>query len=91
MIPANDADEIGISPPSLTLDWEAYAPLLNDPSISEDQKRELIETLWSIVLSFVDLGFDVHPVQQVCGQGDDPLNIVGSDLISLTTKEREDT
>ncbi len=56
------------APPSLTIDWDAYLPLFEDETISDDDKRELIDALWSIVVSFVDLGFGVHPVQQACGK-----------------------
>ena len=53
------------APPSLTIDWDAYLPFFEDEDISDEHKRELIEALWSIMVSFVDLGFGVHPVQQV--------------------------
>ena len=51
-----------------TLDYEAYAPYLEDSNMSEAQKREFLETLWSIIVSFVDLGFGAHPIQQACGE-----------------------
>ncbi|MEM8750719.1 MAG: hypothetical protein AAGF28_10475 [Pseudomonadota bacterium] len=51
------------SPPTLELDIEYYQSFLDDVDISDDKKQELIETLWSIVVSFVDLGFDIHPLQ----------------------------
>ena len=51
--------------PSLELDLEAYAPYLESADISEEDKRQLIEMLWSIVVSFVQLGYGVTPVQQV--------------------------
>lgn len=54
--------------PRASIDWEAYLPLIKDGDIPEDQKRELIETLWWIMLAFVDLGFDLHPIQQGCGE-----------------------
>ncbi len=82
------------APPTLTIDWEAYLPLFEDEDISETEKRELIEALWSIVVSFVDLGFGVHPVQQACGQDDDPLSDLPPDLVSLFMDEhaqQEDT
>jgi len=56
------------APPSLSIDWDAYLPFFEDEDISEADKQELIEALWSIVVSFVDLGFGVHPVQQACGK-----------------------
>lgn len=56
------------APPSLTIDWDAYLPFFEDEDISEADKHELIEALWSIVINFVDLGFGVHPIQQACGK-----------------------
>ena len=48
----------------LELDFEAYAPFLEDADISDDDKRQLIEALWSVVVSFVQLGYGLSPVQQ---------------------------
>ena len=82
------------APPTLNIDWDAYLPFFEDEDISENDKQELIEALWSIVVSFVDLGFGVHPVQQACGQDDDPLNDLPPDLVSLLMEEhaqQEDT
>ncbi|MEH6521119.1 hypothetical protein [Sulfitobacter sp.] len=79
------------APPTLTIDWDAYLPFFEDQDISEEDKHALIEALWSIVVGFVDLGFSVHPVQQACGQDDDPLSDVPSDLLSLIREEQEDT
>ncbi len=45
-----------------------FRPLSRREHIPDDQKRELIETLWSIVVAFVDFGFGIHPVQQNCGE-----------------------
>lgn len=49
---------------ALTLDAEYYQAFLDDAAISEDRKREMVETLWQIIVAFVDLGFGVHPAQQ---------------------------
>ncbi len=49
---------------TLTLDVEYYQSFLDDVDISDEQKSELIETLWNIVVQFVDLGFGIHPLQQ---------------------------
>lgn len=48
--------------PTLTLDFDRYAPFLDDEDIGEDDKRALLEALWSIVVGFVDLGFEVRAV-----------------------------
>ncbi|MBL1438169.1 MAG: hypothetical protein COB08_018450 [Rhodobacteraceae bacterium] len=53
------------NPPTLTIDWELYGKYLDESDLSDTEKREFLETLWSIVVSFVDLGFGVHPLQQV--------------------------
>jgi hypothetical protein len=62
------------SRPTLTVDWMAYAHHLEDSAMSDDEKREFIETLWSVVVSFIDMGFDVRSPDDACGQEakDDP-------------------
>ena len=47
--------------PSLSVDWEVYAAMLEDSDMPLDDQKELIETLWSIVVMFVDLGYDIKP------------------------------
>ena len=48
--------------PIVTLDYALYQHYLDDADMSEDQKREFLETLWTIIVGFVDLGFGVHPL-----------------------------
>ncbi len=50
--------------PTITLDYALYESYLNDSDLSDEQKIEFIDTLWNIIVSFVDLGFGVHPSQQ---------------------------
>jgi len=58
--------------PSLSVDYEAYAHLLDASEMNEEKKREFIQALWSVIYGFASLGFEVHPVQQSkkqpCGQ-----------------------
>lgn len=54
--------------PTLTVDVRKYEAMLDDPSLSQQQKEEFLRALWSIVVSFVELGFGVHPLQEACGQ-----------------------
>jgi len=50
-------------------DWHEWLPFFEDSELNERQKQEMIETLWSIVLTFVDLGWDVRPApQEISGQ-----------------------
>ena len=59
-----DKDEQNEGFKALTLDIDTYQALLDDPELSEDQKREFIETLWAIIVQCVDWGYGIHPVQQ---------------------------
>lgn len=54
--------------PTLTVDWEAYALYLEGSDLSDDEKREFIETIWTIVVGFVDLGFTVKSPEAPCGK-----------------------
>lgn len=76
---------------SLSIDWEVYAAMLEDSDMPRDQQKELIETLWSISVMFVDMGFDLNPVQQICGEPDDPLSDSPPDLLSLLKAEFNQT
>lgn len=51
----------------LEVDLEKYQAYLDDAALSDEHKQEFLEALWSIVVSFVDLGFGVHPMQEVAG------------------------
>ncbi|MEO0613723.1 MAG: hypothetical protein AAFY83_10445 [Pseudomonadota bacterium] len=55
-------------PFAVELDIEKYISQVEDFDLTEQQKREFLETLWAIMVSFVDLGFGIHPVQEVCGK-----------------------
>lgn len=50
---------------AITFDLNAYLPYLEDHNITEADKEALLKTLWSIVLSMVDLGFEIHPLNLV--------------------------
>lgn len=52
---------------ALTLDVELYQQYLDAPDVSEDQKRQFLEAMWSIMVGFVDLGFEVR-AEESCGQ-----------------------
>ncbi len=54
------------SPPILTVDVEKYQAYLDGADMTEAQKEEFLQALWSIIVSFVDLGFGVHPLNEVC-------------------------
>ena len=49
----------------ITVDWKLYEHHLAASDLTDDQKREFLEALWYILITFVDLGFGIEPVQQV--------------------------
>lgn len=61
--------------PSVEIDMAKYQAHLDDPSLSDEQKEEIIKALWSIMMAFVDLGFGVHPAQEVCGKQGSKLDV----------------
>ncbi|MFQ6550648.1 hypothetical protein AADZ90_022130 [Aestuariibius sp. 2305UL40-4] len=76
--------------PKLTLDWDAYLPLLEDEDIPEEQKRELIKTLWLIVVTFVDLGFGIETTQTICGETPDEIADLLDDVLDWDEVRDED-
>jgi len=49
--------------PTLSVDVDYYQDIIDDPDVSDERKRELIEFVGNIVMQFIDLGFGVHTVQ----------------------------
>ena len=49
------------------IDAAKYQKYLDDPSLNDEQREQIIKALWSIITAFVDLGFGVHPMQEVIG------------------------
>lgn len=54
----------------LKVDVERYQSYLDDMDMTRDQKEEFLQAMWLMMMSFVELGFEVHPVQEVCGKLD---------------------
>lgn len=57
-----DETQGGGYPGALPLDVEKYLPDLADDDISEAQKIEFLQTLWSIMSALVDLNWGVDSV-----------------------------
>lgn len=50
------------------LDHGKYLHQLDGLDLSDDQKRELLDTVWSIMRAFVELGFSSDLGASACGQ-----------------------
>lgn len=53
-----DETAVSVAPPP-RLHHEKYKDHLEGMELSDDQARELLETLWHVMVSFVDVGFRV--------------------------------
>ena len=71
----------------LEIDLDHYQSYLDDPSLSADQREEIIGALWMIISAFVELGFGVHPAQQACGK---PQTSLDRWAKSESTKPKQD-
>ena len=80
------------SPPTLGLrfDWQDWLPYFEDEAIPDDQKQELIETLWAIVTAFVDMGWSLNPTQQICGQDIDLKAVLEQAVLASDFQETRD-
>ena len=76
---------------TLTIDVDKYQELLDDVDIPDEQKLELIETLWNIVVQFIDLGFGIHPVQRSSASARDESQIALSNLIKEFAETEKQT
>ena len=65
--------------PTLAIQFDAqeFAHFLDQSDLTHDQKLEYIQTIWGIVLQFIDMGFGIHPIQQACGQFDEAAVLCG--------------
>jgi hypothetical protein len=50
-------------------DPDKYRVYLEDTELTEDQQSEYLKILWSIMATFVELGFGLDSVQQVIQTG----------------------
>lgn len=56
------------SRPVVHVDIARYQAFLDSAEMTEAQKEEFVKVLWSIIVAFIDLGFGIHPLQEVCGK-----------------------
>lgn len=52
----------------IKVDVERYQSYLDDTGMTDQQKKDFLQAMWLVMMSFVEMGFDVHPIQHVCGK-----------------------
>lgn len=52
----------------LEVDIAKYQAMLDEPELTESEKRQFIEALWKILVTLIDLGFDLHSAKVACGK-----------------------
>ncbi len=62
----------GDTPMALNLDIETYLSQLEDWDAPDEKKKEFIQTLWALLLTFAEIGFEIHPSQQAAKEGRKP-------------------
>lgn len=71
------------SPQIVKIDYALYEQYLETSDLSEAEKQEFLDALWSIIVNFVDLGFGVHPLQQACEQKLEKLALPKPEMLNL--------
>ncbi|SLN56756.1 hypothetical protein TRL7639_03053 [Falsiruegeria litorea R37] len=79
------------SQPTLRFDVNDWLPYIEDENASYEQKIELIETLWAIVIGFVDLGWDIKSVNESCGEDADLYTLLTSGMVDLENAQTDQT
>jgi len=75
---------------TLIVDVSLYEEYLAESGMSDSEKKEFLEAVWSIVCNFVELGFGVHPLQECCGQNDEnPENSTHDDADHVGSKQEQ--
>ena len=82
------------SPPNpqttIHFDWQEWLPYIEDADLTDAQKQEMIETLWSIVLAFVDLGWEVGAApKETCVQVPDLKAALATAVLHSTDTNQE--
>ena len=75
--------------PTLTVDLEKYQNYLDDSDMSPSQKQAYLEAIWVVIVSFVEFGFGVHPAQEVCGKGDESVDLQVNQAFNGTRSNSE--
>ena len=77
----------------IKVDVERYQSYLDDTGMTDQQKKDFLQAMWLVMMSFVEIGFEVHPIQHVCGKASSPGNetsINELDAVNCTEPQRNE-
>ncbi len=69
-------------PTLTTIDLDYYQRYLDDANLTDEQKKELLETLWGIICEFVRIGYGVHPLQEIAPEAAHEKCFLTEDIIA---------
>jgi hypothetical protein len=78
--------------PALTFDFQRYQKFVADSDLSEAVQREYLQTLFEIVVGFVDMGFDIDvsgASAQIALEADSP-SVVEFDNTDINKQDEKD-
>ena len=76
--PAFMGDEFSrVANKTLTIDVAKYQEYLDGADMTPEQKEDYLRAVWTVVMTFVELGFGVHPLQEVWGKDAEALDCKG--------------
>lgn len=73
----------------VAFDWREWLPHLAESDLTDSEKQAMIEALWSIVLCFVDMGFDVKTAAETCGEAIDLKAALAAAMLNSKSNEED--
>ncbi len=79
------------NPPAgdLPLDVEKYRAQMKESDLSDEQQVEFLQALWSIMKSFVEIGFDVNSIQNFMPELGSNSSETSADRVKLENKKHK--
>lgn len=61
------------------VDYDKYKKYLELSNLNDEEKEQVVEALWQLIVQFVDFGIGVHPISSVVGEDTGEPNFAISD------------
>jgi len=81
------SDAAGFGPP--VLDEARYLPAMGSFDIDEEDQRELMRTLWSLLISAVDLNLGIDPIQILFAEKTGASTISSENMVQSDTRNNQ--